>query len=256
MEAQQLWQAVLGDLEVRLSKTAFNNWLRPTRVVAFHDDTVTVAAANTFGAATLQGRYASQIERAVSDLVGRPIKVEFTITERGESTRQPEGGRVLAAPTPSPAPRTVGSGDQSRPESRPTKAPPTPAHPTQRPSPSRPAAPLSQQLELSAAPNHGLNPRYVYESYVVGSSNRFAHAASLSVAEHPGGKLQPLLRLRRRRSGQDPPAPRHRPPRPGAAPGPADHLRLLGKIHQRPDQRDPRAANGRVPRPLSRASTS
>ena len=115
MEAQQLWQAVLGDLEVRLSKTAFNNWLRPTRVVAFHDDTVTVAAANTFGAATLQGRYASQIERAVSDLVGRPIKVEFTITERSDTGRQPEPAAPLRRQRHLRTPRALSGNDLDRP---------------------------------------------------------------------------------------------------------------------------------------------
>src|SRR5688572_8222449 len=44
MQAQQLWQAVLGDLQVRLSKSAFDNWLRQTRIVDFADDTVTVGA--------------------------------------------------------------------------------------------------------------------------------------------------------------------------------------------------------------------
>ncbi|HET7094806.1 MAG TPA: chromosomal replication initiator protein DnaA, partial [Thermomicrobiales bacterium] len=39
----------------------------------------------------------------------------------------------------------------------------------------------------------GLNPRYIYDAYVVGSSNRFAHAASLAVAEHPGGKYNPFF---------------------------------------------------------------
>jgi len=48
-------------------------------------------------------------------------------------------------------------------------------------------------MELAATPGHGLNPRYIYENYVVGSSNRFAHAASLSVAEQPGGKYNPFF---------------------------------------------------------------
>jgi chromosomal replication initiator protein len=58
--------------------------------------------------------------------------------------------------------------------------------------PKRPAAP-SQQLALAPTPSHGLNPRYVYEHYVVGSSNRFAHAASLAVADRPGGQYNPFF---------------------------------------------------------------
>ncbi|MEA2582735.1 MAG: chromosomal replication initiator protein, partial [Thermomicrobiales bacterium] len=79
MQAKQLWQAVLGDMQVRLSRNAFDNWLRPTTIVGFEDDVATVAAANTFGASTLQARYAGDIERVMSDIVGRPIRVEFTV---------------------------------------------------------------------------------------------------------------------------------------------------------------------------------
>ena len=46
MQAKQLWQAVLGDMQVRLSRNAFDNWLRPTTIVGFQDDVATVAAAN------------------------------------------------------------------------------------------------------------------------------------------------------------------------------------------------------------------
>ena len=33
MQAKQLWQAVLGDMQVRLSRNAFDNWLRPTTIM-------------------------------------------------------------------------------------------------------------------------------------------------------------------------------------------------------------------------------
>ncbi len=117
MQAKQLWQAVLGDLQVRLSRNAFDNWLRPTTIVGFQDDVATVAAANTFGASTLQGRYAADIERVMSDIVGRPIRVEFTVlrgeeraraddpvegVENDEEQLPPRGQAAVASPHPLP----------------------------------------------------------------------------------------------------------------------------------------------------------
>jgi chromosomal replication initiator protein len=209
MQAKQLWQAVLGDLQVRLSRSAFDNWLRPTTIVGFADDVATVAAANTFGASTLQARYAADIERVMSDIVGRPIRVEFTVLrgERELEAAEPDetaddvpglpsraretaalvanGGRPLPGGIPQPAGR-------ERPPRRGAEGPRRANPAVVAPAPKRaPAA--TQQLELAPTPAHGLNPRYVYEHYVVGSSNRFAHAASLAVAERPGGQYNPFF---------------------------------------------------------------
>ena len=210
MRAEQIWQAVLGDLQVRVSKNAFENWLRHTRIVGFRDDdggaVATVAAANAFSVATLQARYGTQIEQAMGDIVGRPIRVQFTVasatddegaTDDGEgvgpaTSERPAGpvagdGGALFPPSAAAAsarPRTTG-GAPSRPRPRVEAT----DHPGQATAPARRG---TQQLALTATPTHGLNPRYVYESYVVGSSNRFAHAASLSVAERPGGKFNPF----------------------------------------------------------------
>src|SRR5436305_13079289 len=84
MQATQLWQAVLSDMERRLSRNAFDNWLRPSTIVDFADDVATVGAANTFTASTLQTRYGAEIERVLSEIVGRPIRVTFTVLNAGE----------------------------------------------------------------------------------------------------------------------------------------------------------------------------
>ena len=171
MQADQLWQAVLSDMERRLSRSAFDNWLRQTTIVDFADDVATVGAANTFSASTLQSRYGDEIEKLMSSIVGRPIRVEFTVLNaNGDQDR---------LPAPDPQPR--------QPKRDAPSLPPSMSSQSTR------VFPPSRQLELAPTPTHGLNPRYIYNHYVVGSSNRFAHAASLSVAEQPGGKYNPFF---------------------------------------------------------------
>jgi chromosomal replication initiator protein len=50
-----------------------------------------------------------------------------------------------------------------------------------------------RQLVLEAVPAHGLNPEYTFDTFIVGNSNQFAHAACESVAERPGQKYNPLF---------------------------------------------------------------
>ena len=212
MDAKQLWQTVLGELQVRLSRTHYDNWMRQTTLVAFDEDEAVIAAANTFSASTLQSKFTPQVAKAISDIVGRPIRVRFTVLggdepgaaavgrrggfDAGETAAlldagartlfggaQPvsgRGGERVLETTAGGLHRANGDGSPHR---RRAEAEPrggsngTPA----------------RQIELAATPTHGLNPRYVYDTYVVGSGNRFAHAASLSVAEQPGGTYNPFF---------------------------------------------------------------
>ena len=181
MQARQLWQAVLGDMQTRLPRNAFDNWLRPTVLVAFENDVATVAAPNPFGASTLQSRYADQIERILTNIVGRPVKVEFTV----QSDADPDD---VAADLSAFAPSIPQLPDRNAANTR-GRAGNTRNNRNQRGN--------DQQLALTpAAPlppaSHNLNPRYIFETYVVGKSNVFAHAAAQAVAEHPGDQYNPL----------------------------------------------------------------
>ncbi|MEZ4530845.1 MAG: chromosomal replication initiator protein DnaA [Thermomicrobiales bacterium] len=180
MQARQLWQAVLGDMQTRLPRNAFDNWLRPTTLVAFEDDLATVAAPNTFSASTLQSRYADQIQRILANIVGRPVRVEFIVQSDAEPDDAMLDPALFAPSIPQLPDRNTQSANRGRGNAR--------ANRNQRS--------VDQQLTLApAAPlpaAHNLNPRYVFETYVVGKSNVFAHAAAQAVAEHPGEQYNPL----------------------------------------------------------------
>lgn len=177
MNARQLWQAVLADLEGGISRNAFANWFANTSLSTVSDDVATVTAPHAFAASTLQARYARQVERSLGDILGRPIRVTFTTSDRAGMLDVPSPAATTEekpapeAPVPAPQPRS-----------------------SQRKNDNVPGGVVrNRQLELAASPANGLNPRLTFDTYVVGSSNRLAHAAALAVADNPGGQFNPLF---------------------------------------------------------------
>jgi chromosomal replication initiator protein len=166
---------VLADLQGLVPASAFE-WLRHTQLTGFTADVATVEVADRVAAETLTRRFSREIERTLSERVGRPVTAAF----------QPTEVRALA-----PDARSIGFQNLAPVNPRGTSAAnsrKSQSAPRQLTSPEQP-----RQMALAPVRAHGLNPRYIFRTYVVGSANRFAHAASISVAEHPGGKFNPLF---------------------------------------------------------------
>jgi chromosomal replication initiator protein len=174
MNARQLWQAVLTDLESTVTRNAFTNWFANTGLAGVEDDVAIVTAPHAYAASTLQARYTRQVEKALSRIVGRPISATFTSSDRlSEEPDTYEPTPVATTPQP-------------------------PVASPQRKPPARRAQPpegivRNHQLELTPASPNGLNPRLTFDTYVVGSSNRLVHAASAAVADRPGAQFNPLF---------------------------------------------------------------
>ncbi len=167
VDANQLWQTALADLEKKISTNPFGNYFRNTTLRGIDGDIAIISVPNPISLTTLETRYASQIERTLFAILGRKVKATFVVSGRQAEpekeparTRHPVPARPIRASEP----------ELPRPSSRPSR---------------NNAGLNNRQLPLQPSA-HGLNPRLVYDTYVVGSSNRFAHAASLAVAEHPG----------------------------------------------------------------------
>ena len=114
------------------------------------------------------------------------------------------------------------------------------------------AEPEAPGPRVAAEAQPGSNPKYTFDNFVIGSSNRFAHAAALAVAECPGTGLQPALRLRRHRSRQDPPAPGDRRLRERPLQGDDDALRHERDVHERLHQLAAGQADRGLQAPLPR----
>ena len=155
MDAKQVWRAALGELQVSLSPANFETWLRDTYLVDVDDQRFRIAVPNGFAKDWLETRYRSLISQTLARVVGYSVQVEFVVPGRDRGRRR----------RPPPI------------EQQPVRVEPT-----------RVGAP-----EGAAAGATYLNPRYTFANFIVGSANRLAHAASLSVAERPGHAYNPLF---------------------------------------------------------------
>jgi len=164
MDAKQVWRAALGELQVSLSPANFETWLRDTQLVDVDDQRFRIAVPNGFAKDWLESRYRSLISQTLARIVGYSVQVEFVIGPTPESPADAD----TEPGSPASAPGAAG------------------------------AAPKQQvRVEPTRVGGEGgttyLNPRYTFANFIVGSANRLAHAASLSVAERPGHAYNPLF---------------------------------------------------------------
>jgi chromosomal replication initiator protein len=187
MDAKQVWRAALGELQVTLSPANFETWLRDTALVEVDDTRFRISVPNGFAKDWLESRYRSLISQTLGRIVGYAVQVDFFVGA-GEATGDASADADVAAPAHAeafahPAPVAVGPGMLPRSGDAPER---------------RQAAPTPQvRVEPGRVGGEGgtsnINPRYTFSNFIVGSANRLAHAASLSVAERPGHAYNPLF---------------------------------------------------------------
>ena len=165
------WQQVVQDLQPHQQA-----WLRDSEPVTLHESTAIIAVPNEFTRTQLEGRLRGQLEDALTEAFARDIRLAVTVNAALES---PE----------SPAPSTPETDNSISFHSDLSINPPLPE-----PGFEAPLAPgLDQGVPKPPAPETRLNPKYAFETFVIGSSNRFPHAAAVAVAEAPGKAYNPLL---------------------------------------------------------------
>jgi len=152
---KDVWQAALGELQLGLSRANYDTWFKDTSLVSEEDDVFWVGVPNAFAREWLENKYRAQVRAALQHILHRTVDVRFLTA--------PEG--AVAA------------------RSGPARFPGTPAPPGS-------AIPDPRRDSGTTAV---LNARYTFSTFVVGSNNRLAHAAALSVAERPGHSYNPLF---------------------------------------------------------------
>lgn len=155
-ELGELWQHVIS-----ASSPSVRSWIIGAVPQSVHGPVFVAAVSNDFARDRIERNYRDFIEGELTALRGQPTSLAIVVDRSLEAELQenPEPEQPLPIPVP-----TLGLGHA--------------------PAPS-PAA--------SAPTSNRLNPRYTFDNFVIGASNRFAHAAAIAVAESPGKAYNPLM---------------------------------------------------------------
>lgn len=198
MNAKQVWQAALGELQVQLSRPNFETWLRQAAAVSVDEQRFVLRAHSTFAAEWLDRRLRPQIEQSLKRVVGKPIALEVIVGHAPRAATPLRGrdgvaevesdevsGPLLAEPTPA---RASATRQPSRPRLRPSAPPRVPMIEV---APETESDPPSD----SSWSGNGWtpNPLYTFDTFTIGKSNQTAYAAALSVADDPGRGYNPLF---------------------------------------------------------------
>jgi len=154
-----LWQTVLGEIELSVSRATYVTWFKNTELVRQDDEgLVTVAVPNIFAKQQFESKFNPQITDSLKKNGINVTQVNYVI--KGAKPKK-------AGETSSPLAEAVANHAQEKEKKASTT--------------------------VAAADKSGLNPRYTFSNFIVGSSNDLAHAASQAVAKLPGTKYNPLV---------------------------------------------------------------
>jgi chromosomal replication initiator protein len=159
MNDTELWRAVSGQMEMKLSKANFGSCFKDLSVVSRSGDTITLRTTSVFTRGLIQQRIHKDLIEALKDIDGI-ANIEYVIGKKGDAaTKKPS--------------RSTHKDSVELPVEKPTK-------------------PQQTTRTSNQHKNPVLNPKYTFDTFVVGGSNELAYAACIGVSKNPGNKYNPL----------------------------------------------------------------
>ncbi len=178
MTHQQIWDAVLAEFELSVSRANFITWFHNTGISHFEKGNVIITVPTAFAKTWLEKKYHSQILHAIERISGLGVqKIYYKVEQTNPAARTAQPQAV--APVQASGATTPAN----------TPAAQTPA--TVNPQQQQPVR--SSSDPMPTVNEFGLNPRYVFETFIVGKTNELAHAAAQAVASRPGVAYNPLF---------------------------------------------------------------
>lgn len=160
-EAQNIWKLVLSSIEKRLNQKNYSTWIRPLKLLEFAGNTAIIGVPDRFTRDWVKDHgFKDILQEEFSSLSTNQVQVVLRITDEPREVPL-DKEEILALES---------QNDVS--SQKPTEN----------------SRSLSDNIR-----DVGLNPRYTFEHFVVGTSNQLAFAACMSVAENPGAAYNPLF---------------------------------------------------------------
>jgi chromosomal replication initiator protein len=171
------WVRILAALEKKINRQSYETWLKPTRFSHLAGKTLYVRIPSA-DFQHIGDRYADLIQEAIDNLGLEIESVTFTTPQQDPTAPKlrEDGG---FAPLPSHSPNAPNSGHGNK-LSRGNGA-------------ALPQGPQPEQSRFDWSAASQLNPRYMFDGFVIGSGNQFAMAAAQAVAERPSKAYNPLF---------------------------------------------------------------
>lgn len=159
-----VWQSVLGEIEISVSRGTYITWFKNTRLLRRDNDKLVVGVANVFIKQQLEKKFQHLINEVLEkNGVNSPqieYKIHSALAPKREAERPTEDNKKTE-----PAKATVAGKSINK----------------------------VRTNALSHTYRQGLNQRYTFDNFIVGSGNELAHAACQAIAANPGHKYNPLF---------------------------------------------------------------
>jgi chromosomal replication initiator protein len=157
MTNEEIWRQVLNEMELNLPKAAFNTWFKNTAIVSNKEGVVTIGVPHAFAQEWLSDKFNKNILKSLRSILSDIKEVKFSVTK-------------TAAPAVAESPESI---QQKI---------------------SHISSNSQEEFDVfSIDKQTNLNPRYLFDAFIVGESNRLAHASAVAVSNAPGTAYNPLF---------------------------------------------------------------
>jgi chromosomal replication initiator protein len=159
-----LWQKATDRMRDSLGPVGYETWIGPLNFVGLQNGLATVEAPNRFFRDWVNDRYLDLMRKSLAAEAGEQVEVKLTVSKEGNGNGHSNGHTNGHSNGHTNGVKTAAS-----------------------------RAAVGKEEAERRALHPQLNPRHTFDEFVVGSSNQFAHAAALAVANQPGEKYNPLF---------------------------------------------------------------